>query len=190
MAPPAIQDERARILARPILRQWGLTVREYQTQWLGLYRQISGGALPIDGCNLPGGSGILGIGSEIPANIAPVVAYAYAQLNKPYVWGGAGPDGFDCSGLTLRAYQTISINLPHSAATQAQYGRAVDWRSEPIQPGDLIFHRGSIPIHDNGHVGIAINATQWIIAPKTGDVISLRPIPFNKIQTVRRLASN
>jgi NlpC/P60 family/Transglycosylase-like domain len=220
MAPPATQDERARILAEPILRRWGLsgvpigwyypaalgnpswldriphpeygnrlTVREYQTRWLDFYRQVSGGALPIDGCNLPGGGGILGISGEIPANIAPVVAYAYAQLNKPYVWGGAGPDVFDCSGLTLRAYQTISINLPHKSAVQANYGRSINWRTEPIQPGDLIFHRGSIPVHDNGHVGIAINATQWIIAPKSGDVISQRPIPFNKIQTVRRLVT-
>ena len=82
------------------------------------------------------------------------------------------------------AYQQISLSLPHSSASQARY---VDWRSKPIRAGDLIFHRGSIPVHDNGHVGIAISTTQWIVAPKTGDVISLRPIPFDRIQTVRRL---
>ena len=77
--------------------------------------------------------------------------------------------------------------LPHSSASQAQYGRAIDWRTEPIRAGDLIFHRGSVPVHDNGHVGIAISATHWIVAPKTGDVVSLRPIPLDRIQTVRRL---
>lgn len=128
-----------------------------------------------------------GVGSEVPADIAPVVAYAYAQLGKPYVWGGAGPEVFDCSGLTLRAYQTIGINLPHKSSAQARYGRAVDWRTEPIRAGDLIFHRGSIPVQDNGHVGIAISATHWIVAPKSGDVVSLRPIPFDRIQTIRRL---
>ena len=218
MAPTAIQDERARILAEPILRRWGLpgvpigwyypaalgdpswldriphpeygntlTVRRYQTKWLDTYRQLAGGVLPIDGCSFPGGGGAAGIGREIPADLAAVIAYAQAQLGRPYVWGGSGPDVFDCSGLTLRAYQTIGINLPHSAAAQTGYGRAVDWRNEPIRAGDLIFHRGSIPIHDNGHVGIAISTTQWIVAPKTGDVISLRPIPFDRIQTVRRL---
>ena len=221
MAPPAIQDEPARILAEPILRRWGLsgvpigwyypaalgdpswldriphpeygntlTVRQYQTKWLDTYRQLAGGVLPVDGCNLPGGGGVVGIGGEIPADLTPVIAYAQAQLGKPYVWGGSGPDVFDCSGLTLRAYQTISINLPHSSASQAAYGRAIDWRTEPIRPGDLIFHRGSIPVHDNGHVGIAVSATHWILAPKTGDVISLRPIPFDRIQTVRRLVAS
>ena len=218
MAPPAVQDERARLLVEPILRKWGLsgvpvawyypaalgnpalmdrvphpefgntlTVRQYQQAWLDTYQQITGGTLPIDGCDLNGGGGITGIGSEIPADIAPVIAYAQAQLGKPYVWGGAGPDVFDCSGLTMRAYQTIRINLPHKSAAQATYGRAVNWRTEPIRAGDLIFHRGSIPVHDNGHVGIAVSATHWIVAPKSGDVVSLRPIPFDRIQTVRRL---
>ena len=218
MAPPAVQDERARLLVEPILRKWGLsgvpvawyypaalgnpalmdrvphpefgntlTVRQYQQAWLDTYQQIAGGTLPIDGCDLNGGGGITGIGGEIPADIAPVIAYAQAQLGKPYVWGGAGPDVFDCSGLTMRAYQTIRINLPHKSAAQATYGRAVNWRTEPIRAGDLIFHRGSIPVHDNGHVGIAVSATHWIVAPKSGDVLSLRPIPFDRIQTVRRL---
>ena len=220
MAPPAVQDERARMLAEPILRRWGLsgvpigwyypaalgnpslldtvphpengntlTIHQYQTKWLDTYRQLAGGVLPIDGCNLPGGGGTTGIGSEIPADIAPVIAYAYSQLGKPYVWGGSGPDVFDCSGLTMRAYQQININLPHSSAAQAHYGRALDWHNEPIRTGDLIFHRGSVPVHDAGHVGIAINATQWIVAPSTGQVVSIRPIPFDRVQAVRRLAA-
>jgi NlpC/P60 family len=221
IAPPNVQDERARLLVEPLLRKWGLsgipigwyypaalgdpswldrvphpeygnklTIREYQTKWLDTYRQLAGGVLPIDGCNLAGGGGVIGIGGEIPADVAPVVAYAVAQLGKPYVWGGAGPDVFDCSGLTLRAYQTIGINLPHKSSLQSRYGRSINWRTEPIKAGDLIFHRGSIPIHDNGHVGIAISATQWIVAPKSGDVVSLRAIPFERIQTVRRLVTS
>ena len=219
MAPPAVQDERARLLVEPILRKRGLsgvpvawyypaalgnpdlmdrvphpeygntlTPRQYQQAWLETYRQLAGGTLPIDSCDLAGGGGTTGVGTEVSADNAPVIAYAYAQLGKPYVWGGAGPDVFDCSGLTLRAYQQIRIDLPHKSAAQARYGQTIDWRTEPIQPGDLIFHRGSIPVHDNGHVGIAISATQWIVAPKSGDVVSLRPIPFDRIQTVHRLA--
>ena len=218
IAPPPVQDERARMLVEPILRKWGLaevpvawydpgalgnparmdqvprpeygnilTVREYQTQWLETYRQLAGGVLPIDGCLLGGGGGVVGIDGEVPADVAPVVAYAYAQLGKPYVWGGSGPEVFDCSGLTLRAYQQIGINLPHKSALQSRYSRSVSWRIEPIRAGDLIFHRGSIPVHDYGHVGIAVSATQWIVAPKSGDVVSLRPIPFDRVQAVRRL---
>ena len=218
LAPPAVQDQRARILVEPILAKWGLsgvpvawyypraltspewmdrvpnpeygntlTVRQYQAAWLETYRQLAGGVLPIDGCNLAGGGGSVGIGGVVPADIAPVIAYAQAQLGKPYLWGGAGPEAFDCSGLTMRAYQQIRINLPHKSAAQAQYGIAVNWRSDGIRPGDLMFHRGSVPVHDFGHVGIAVSATHWIVAPKSGDVVSLRPIPFDRIQSVRRL---
>ena len=87
----------------------------------------------------------------------------------------------------MRAYQQIGINLPHNSAAQANYGIPVNWRTEPIRAGDLIFHRGSIPVHDLGHVGIAVSATQGIVAPRTGDVVSIRPIPFERIQSVRRL---
>ena len=218
LAPAAVQDERARLVAEPLLRQWGLggvpvgwyyplaltrpdlmdqiphpdygntlTVREYQTAWLAAYEQLAGGTLPVDGCLLSGGGGTLGLGTAVPADLAPVIAYAQAQLGKPYVWGGSGPEVFDCSGLTMRAYQQIGINLPHNSAAQANYGIAVDWHTESIRPGDLIFHRGSVPIHDYGHVGIALSATDWIVAPQTGDVVSLRPIPFDRIQSVRRL---
>ena len=218
LAPPAVQDERARLIAEPMLRRWGLagvpvgwyyplaltrpewmdrvpnpeygntlTVRQYQTEWLALYQQIAGGSLPTDGCLLAGGGGTGGIGTAIPADASRVIAYAQTQLGKPYVWGGSGPEVFDCSGLTMRAYQQIGINLPHNSAAQANYGIAVNWRTEPIRAGDLIFHRGSVPVHDLGHVGIAVSATHWIVAPRTGDVVSLRPIPFDRVQSVRRL---
>ena len=165
LAPPAIQDQRARMLVEPILARWGLsgvpvawyfplaltatewmdrvphpeygntlTVRQYQEAWLETYRQLAGGTLPIDGCNLAGGGGSLGIDGVISADLPPVLAFAAAQLGKPHLSGGAGPEAFDCSGLTMRAYQQIRINLPHSSAAQAHYGRAVDLRTEAIQP--------------------------------------------------------
>lgn len=220
MAPAVVQDEKATLLAQPILTRWGLsgvpvawyyplaltrpalmdtiphpeygntlTVREYQTLWLATYQQIAGGVLPIDGCTLAGGGGQGGIGTAVPADVALVLAYAQAQLGKPYIWGGSGPEGYDCSGLTLRAYQTIGINLPHNSAAQANYGIGVEWKTKPILPGDLIFHRGSVPVHDLGHVGIAINATQWIVAPHTGALIAIKAIPFDRIQAVRRLVT-
>ena len=167
-----------------------LTIRRYQQAWLDTYRQLAGGTLPIDGCNLTGGGGLGAIGTTVAADLQPVIAYAQAQLGKPYLWGGSGPDAFDCSGLTMRAYQQIDITLPHSSAAQANYGIPIDWRTTPIRPGDLIFHRGSVPVHDLGHVGIAISATQWIVAPQTGDVVSTRPIPFDRIQAVRRLTTS
>src|SRR4051812_46934307 len=81
---------------------------------------------------------------------------------------GSRPNAFDCSGLTMAAYRTIGIHLPHHSALQVRYGHRVDWHTEPIQPGDLIFMHGSIRVQDYGHTGIAINATEWINAAHSG----------------------
>ncbi len=91
-------------------------------------------------------------GPTIRGDPTPAVRYALAQLGKPYAWGAAGPDAYDCSGLTMRAYQQVGVHLPHKAALQAGYGRPVDWHRRPIRPGDLLFLRGSIPLQDHGHV--------------------------------------
>jgi cell wall-associated NlpC family hydrolase len=119
-----------------------------------------------------------------------VVTYATAQLGKPYVFNTAGPDSFDCSGLTVAAYQQIGVSLPHQSAMQATRGTAVDWRAEPIRPGDLVFAFSSNNTSVISHVGIAISATQWIHAPRAGDVVKLGTIPAaTKIQAVRRFVT-
>lgn len=119
-----------------------------------------------------------------------VVAYAKAQLGKPYVFNTAGPDSFDCSGLTLAAYQQIGVSLPHQSAMQATKGVAIDWRAEPIRPGDLVFSYSSSRTGVIGHVGIAISATQWVHAPRAGDVVKLGTIPAaDRIQSVRRFVT-
>lgn len=66
-----------------------------------------------------------------------LVNFALAQVGKDYVWAAEGPDGYDCSGLTLAAYRTIGVSLPHYSGSQATLGSAVS-RSQ-LQPGDLIF---------------------------------------------------
>jgi cell wall-associated NlpC family hydrolase len=125
-----------------------------------------------------------------PAGAGPaatVVAFAYAQLGKPYRFFTAGPATYDCSGLTRAAYAQIGMDLVHHSASQAGYGTAVDFINQPIKAGDLVFmtHSGATEI---GHVGIAVSATQWIHAPKAGDVVRLGPIPAKGlITTVRRL---
>ncbi len=120
-----------------------------------------------------------------PAGV--VVAYAYAQLGKPYRFFTAGPNTFDCSGLVKAAYAQIGIEMIHHSASQANYGSAVDIWSEPIQAGDLVF----MSTHGSGeinHVGIAVDATHWIHAPAPGDVVRLAPIPPKGIlTTVRRI---
>jgi cell wall-associated NlpC family hydrolase len=121
-----------------------------------------------------------------PADV--VVAYASAQLGKPYRFDTAGPDTFDCSGLAMAAYHQIGIDLPHYSAAQAGFGTPVDFLNQPIKAGDLVFlaTRSSSPVIS--HVGIAVDATHWIHAPKPGDVVRMAPIPANGVlAAVRRL---
>ena len=91
------------------------------------------------------------------------LSVARSELGKPYVYGAAGPDTFDCSGLTMYAYGQAGVSLPHYAADQYNQGHHVG-RGE-LQPGDLVFF-------DNlGHVGIYAGAGQFIHAPHSGTVV-------------------
>ncbi len=75
--------------------------------------------------------------------------FAYAQLGKPYVWGGTGPDGFDCSGLTQAAWNKAGVSLPRTSQDQFNAGSQVSWDQK--EPGDLLFFYGSSA---PSHVGI------------------------------------
>ncbi|WP_055483411.1 C40 family peptidase [Sphaerimonospora mesophila] len=96
-----------------------------------------------------------------------VVAYARMQLGKPYAWGAEGPGSFDCSGLTMRAYQYAGIAIPRVAADQWRRGPAVPRGRE--LPGDLVFMRPGPG--GPGHVGVVVAPGQMIHAPRTGDVV-------------------
>ena len=97
-----------------------------------------------------------------------VVAFAIAQVGKPYVWGSGGPDSFDCSGLTMAAYAQAGIALPHSAANQYNYGTHVS--AADLQPGDLLFYYSPI-----GHVAMYIGDGMMVSAPQTGENVKIIP---------------
>jgi cell wall-associated NlpC family hydrolase len=117
--------------------------------------------------------------------LRPVMDFLDAQLGKPYVYGGAGPDDFDCSGLTMVAYRLIGVDLPHDATLQAQAGLEVPIGPDYVRTGDLLFHFGDgVP---NGHVIVALDATRAISAPRTGENVQIVPIDWTKITAVRRM---
>ena len=121
---------------------------------------------------------------------AAVVEYVLAQVGKPYRFFAKGPDAFDCSGLTLAAYAQIGVSLVHYSAYQARQGTAVDFRNEPIRPGDLVFQarRGSDTIN---HVGIAISSNRSIQAVGTGQTVRVGPMPASStIDSFRRFVGN
>jgi cell wall-associated NlpC family hydrolase len=94
---------------------------------------------------------------------------ALAQIGDPYVWAAAGPDAFDCSGLTSYAWAAAGVSLPHSSSQQYNYGTHVS-RSQ-VRAGDLVFFYSPI-----SHVGIAINNTQMVNAPTFGDPVKIATI--------------
>jgi cell wall-associated NlpC family hydrolase len=100
-----------------------------------------------------------------PSQYGGVVAIAMRYLGVPYVWGGASPSGFDCSGLVMYVYAQVGVSLPHY--TGAQWNAGVPVSRDDLQPGDLVFFNGL------GHVGIYIGGNQFIHAPHTGTVVQI-----------------
>ena len=92
---------------------------------------------------------------------ARVVAYALARVGDAYVWGGSGPYAYDCSGLTMRAYQSVGISLPHFAQSQYNDGRRISVAD--LLPGDLVFYYSDIH-----HVGIYIGGGMIVNAENPG----------------------
>ncbi len=107
-----------------------------------------------------------GIGSAPGSRLGgQAVAIALQYLGVPYVWGGASPSGFDCSGLVMYVYAQLGVSLPHHAASMFNYGVPVSYSE--LQPGDLVFANGL------GHMGMYVGGGNYIHAPYTGAVVSI-----------------
>lgn len=95
--------------------------------------------------------------------------FALKQIGDVYVWAAAGPTKWDCSGLTMRAYQRAGVSLPHSSAAQIRYGKSISYTS--LKPGDLMFY--GIP---NSHVSIYMGGGKMVQAPRPGKKVEVIPI--------------
>lgn len=124
----------------------------------------------------------------VPSRLQTVLDFARAQVGKPYAFATAGPNSYDCSGLTKAAFAQVKVSLPHQSLLQSKLGTAIDWKSVGIQAGDLVFTYSSKNTTQISHVGIAISATQWIEAPYTGGSVRISTLPSaSKIQAVQRV---
>ncbi len=102
-----------------------------------------------------------GTGSGYAAKAEKVLAFARAQIGKPYVWGAAGPSSYDCSGLTQAAWREAGVTLPRTTWDQVEFGTRV--ATADLLPGDLVFFYDDI-----SHVGIYKGEGMMIHAPKPG----------------------
>jgi cell wall-associated NlpC family hydrolase len=110
-----------------------------------------------------------------PSVVEIVLAKARAQLGKAYVYGNAGPNTFDCSGLTQFVWAAAGVGLPHNAAAQYDTIRHVPLKD--MRPGDLVFSGyGGI-----GHVGIYIGGGRMIHAPHSGAHVEIAPLHGNSV---------
>ena len=96
------------------------------------------------------------------------VAFAYAQLGKPYVWGATGPDSYDCSGLVQAAWAAAGVSIPR--VTYDQWAALPHISASSLQPGDLLFYDGE------GHVAMYVGNNYIIDAPQTG--LDVEKIPM------------
>jgi peptidoglycan DL-endopeptidase CwlO len=100
-------------------------------------------------------------------NARIALQFAFAQIGKPYRYGGTGPGSFDCSGLTQAAWRTAGVELPRTTYTQWSWGADRRVSLNALQPGDLIFSKGL------GHMGMYVGNGKMVHAPQTGDVIKV-----------------
>ena len=127
--------------------------------------------------------------SGVSSRAAVAVTFALAQLGKPYVWDAAGPNAYDCSGLTMAAWNAAGVPLPHYTVTQAVLGTPVA-APDLLQPGDLVFIPGDDgTMQAPGHVGMFVGDQLVIEAPQAGEDVKLvRLANFGPIAAMRHIA--
>ena len=140
----------------------------------------AGGNFSVVSAQMPSGSSVAGctgtaggVAGGVPSISAPnqlvaaAIGYAEQQLGKPYLFGGTGPDSFDCSGLVMMAYRSAGVNLERTS--QQQWATEVRIPAAQAQPGDLVFFAGADGTPTSpGHVGLVIGGGKMIEAYATG----------------------
>ena len=140
-------------------KQLSASMKRMQDQYMrtAASRTNGGSALPT---NMP----------YIPGPAGKAVRYAEAQLGKPYVWNTAGPDTYDCSGLTMASWAQAGVHMAHY--TWDQYSAFPHVSENQLLPGDLVFWNGG------EHVGIFIGQGLVIHAPTPGENVKVSPTDY------------
>ena len=126
--------------------------------------------------------------AAVPARRPPRSRSRCAQVGKPYQWGAAGPDAYDCSGLVYAAYAAAGIRIARTTFGWRQDGPQIPLPD--IQPGDLLFSAGSDGTPANpGHVVMYLGGGQIIQAPQTGQDVQIDPLDLSGVVVATRPAA-
>jgi cell wall-associated NlpC family hydrolase len=106
--------------------------------------------------------------SGVSGRAGSALKFALKQIGDRYVFGAAGLVTWDCSGLTMRAYQAAGVSLPHSSAAQSRMGKKVSLNA--LKPGDLLFFGRPV-----SHVGIYLGGGKMVHAPRSGSRVKVAP---------------
>lgn len=98
-------------------------------------------------------------------SVRSAIDFAYSKIGVPYLWGGTGPNGYDCSGLTQASWAAAGVSIPRTTYSQYELPNAVAW--EDIQPGDILFF-----FPDLGHNGLYVGNGMMVHAPSSGKTVS------------------
>jgi len=162
-------DPAAAIFAYNHLQSYVQSVLMYAGQYAGGNFAVASAQMPSDssaaGCTQAAG-GVPAVQAPTQA-VATAISFAEQQLGKPYLWGGTGPDAFDCSGLVMMAYRAAGIGIARTS--QQQWATEQRVPASQVQPGDLVFFAGADgTVTDPGHVGLVIGNGKMVEAYATG----------------------
>jgi cell wall-associated NlpC family hydrolase len=104
--------------------------------------------------------------NSVSGRAGVALKYALKQIGDRYVFGAAGTVTWDCSGLTMRAFQAAGVSLPHSSAAQSRMGKKVALNA--LKPGDLLFYGRPV-----SHVGIYLGGGKMVHAPRSGSRVKV-----------------
>jgi peptidoglycan DL-endopeptidase LytE len=126
--------------------------------------------------------------SSTTGSLDTLLTYLRAQVGTPYQFFSAGPDTFDCSGLVVAGFRQIGMSMPHQSRALARLGTSVDWTTESIAPGDLVF---TSAVNDPAmitHVGVALDSQRWVHAVGLGRTVTIGSLPASdRIMAVQRI---
>ena len=141
-----------------------------RAQVLTTPRPTARSAAPSGSAGSAAGGGGGWSGPAASGGAAAAIAFARAQIGKPYVYAAAGPDAYDCSGLTMRAWQAGGVSMPHYSGAQMAMFPSVPL--DALQPGDLLFWGPG----GSDHVAMYTGGGRVVYAPQTGSFVKEAPI--------------